>query len=281
MAKGIIEKIVREIYGSEGVDIAKSIDIIGDIAIIKSQDEAPIVKRLGEALLSNLKYIKVVLRQSSPVEGEYRLRRLEYVAGEDRRVTIHKEYGVKIKLDVENIYFTPRLSTERNRIANMVRDGEEVINMFAGAGPYTILMAKRRRIHVHSIDINPIAIDYHLENIYMNKVEDRVTLYRGDAGDMIEKHITSVADRVLMPLPEKALEYIKYALQGLKDSGWIHIYLHLPFRNSIRETLNKAVSLFLDNISGRAEVLGINARKVREVGPRLIQVCIDTYILKV
>ena len=282
MARRIIRELAAKIFKGESYRILNSIDIIGDIAIIKAEEiDEKALNIFGEALIKELKYIKTVLRQITPVSGEYRIRRFKYIAGEDKRETIYKEHGIRIKVDVEKVYFTPRLSTERKRIMEQVSQGESVCNMFAGAGPYTILIAKYRNPRiVHSIDINKYAIDYHLENNYLNKVEDKIILYRGDAAQMVEKYIVNKVDRVLMPLPEKALTYLEYALKALKDTGYIHIYLHVKYSQDWRESLVKASEIVRNTLTEKCKIISLTPHKVREVGPRTMQVCVDTYIKK-
>lgn len=282
MPRRLIRELAKRIFEEDSIRIVNSMDIIGDIAIIKAEDIDPEKLNLfGEKLLEELRYIKVVLRQTTPVEGEYRLRRFQHIAGEDRRETLYKEHGIKIKVDVERVYFTPRLSTERKRIMQLVKEGESICNMFAGAGPYSILIAKYRNPRIiHSIDINKYAIDYHLENNYLNKVEDKIVLYRGDAAKMIMKYIGGSVDRVLMPLPEKALDYLEYALEALRGEGYLHVYLHIPYEETWKEALIKGRETVIQSLEGRCYILEVNAHKVREVGPRLMQVCVDTRIRK-
>lgn len=282
MRRSYIRDVATELFGEGASRAITSLDIIGDIAIVKLPDEFLEKKyEFGERLLEKMPYIKVVLRQASPVKGEYRLRRLEYLAGERRKWTIHKEYGIKVKVDVEKVYFTPRLSTERWRVATLVKEGEVVVNMFAGVGPYSILIAKYSRpAHVHSIDINLTAIHYHIENVRLNGVEDKVTIYSGDAAKVIEEYLICSADRVLMPLPEKALSYLKYALKALNRRGWIHVYLHVPYKRDWREALVKGADAVKIAIPPGFELIEVRPNKVREVATRTLQVCVDAYVAR-
>jgi tRNA (guanine37-N1)-methyltransferase len=283
MGKSIVREVAAEIFGEEyAKEMIRSLDIIGDIVIVKIPEPMLDKRReFGEKLLERMSYIRVVLRQLTPVEGVYRTRLLEHIAGEDRKWTIYREHGIRIKVDVEKIYFSPRLSTERLRITNLVERGERLLNMFAGCGPYTILIAKHKDIEViHSIDINPVAIAYHLENIFLNKVKERVILYRGDSGEIVERYISGEVDRVLMPLPELAITYLKYALRALDEKGWIHIYLHTPYNRNWREALEKSVNMVKGKMPENWRIKEIEGHKVREVGTRLLQVCVDTYVVK-
>lgn len=280
----ILKEISEEIYEKDSEKIITSMDVIGDIAIVKIPEEILDERRykLAKEILSRLKNIKVVLRQRTPVEGLLRIRRFEYLAGERRTVTFYKEYGVVSKVDVEKTYFSPRLSKERKRISDLVEDGEVIINMFAGVGPYSLLIAKRHeKVLIHSIDINPYAIEFHLTNNILNKVEEKIVTYRGDAGYIITKYLTGSADRVLMPLPGLAIKYIPSALKALKKEGVIHAYLHIPYAKKEMEAVEKAEEIVKKEISRfNYKISSVEGLRVREIGPRVLQVCVDVYVKK-
>jgi len=262
----------------------RSLDIIGDIAVIEVKPEFNEIKHeIADKILKEVKYIKVVVEKKSPVSGEYRVMDLEWLAGERRFTTIHREYGCIFKLDISKVYFTPRLSTERMRIARMVRAGEVIVNMFAGIGTYSIIIAKRaleKPSKIYSIDINPHAYDYALENVKINKVEDIVIPILGDAKEVITSRLMEVADRVLMPYPELALKYLEYAIMALKDSGGIiHAYDFIKYmknedpRNKMKERYEEKLKEF--NVE--YEILDI--RRTGEVAPREYRMVIDIKIL--
>jgi len=115
-------------------------DVIGDIAVIDWFDG---ILAAARELLQTRRDVKVVLAAVSGVGGEYRLKDLVFVAGERRTETVHKEYGSRLQVDVASVYFSPRLATERHRIAELVQSSETVVDMFAGVGPFTILLAKK------------------------------------------------------------------------------------------------------------------------------------------
>ncbi len=272
--------IARKIYGEEAEYIIKSFDLIGDIAIIKIPHEILDERRyiFGEEIIKNFSYIKSVYRQKSKIEGLFRLRELEYLAGEERTETLYKEHGSRFLVDISKIYFTPRLSFERARIASLVSENEIVFNMFAGAGPFTILIAKKG-VLVHSADINPYAFEYHLANNILNKVEDKVVLYRGDSANIALRYLEGKVDRVIMPLPELALDYLKYALKTIVKRGWIHVYLHIPYKEKEDEANQKAIENVRKEIEDEGYLVkNIASRVVREVAKRTAQVCVDAYV---
>ena len=207
--------------------IYNSYDVIGDVAVIRLRDDvADKAEIIAEAIMETQSRVKTVLRQVSPVSDVYRIRRLEWVRGEKKTETKYKEFGCVFKVDLAKAYFSPRLSNERIRIARKIKEGEVIVNMFAGVGTYSIIIAKHSKPKkVYSIDINPEAVRYMKENIAINKVQETVIPIFGDAREVIEKHLKGKADRILMPLPERALEYLDCAVEALKPvEGWIHYY---------------------------------------------------------
>jgi len=260
------------------VNIYNSYDIIGDIAIIRLTEASKTYRQtIGEAIMSVHKNVKTVLAQTSPVHGDFRLRKLEYIAGEDKTVTVHIESGCLFSVDVEKCYFSPRLLYERMRIAKQVVPGEVVVNMFSGVGCFSLVIAKHSKAEkVYSIDVNPIAVRYMQENVRINRVYGKIIPILGDAKEVIEKKLLNVADRVLMPLPEKAFEYLPYALQALKKSGgWIHFYdfEHTDENGSPVEKVKLKVAEKFKSLAVTFEVPF--GRIVRTTGPNWHQIALD------
>jgi tRNA (guanine37-N1)-methyltransferase len=234
-------------------------------------------EKVAEAIMSVHKNVKTVFAQTSAVEGEFRLRRLECVAGERRTRTVHRESGCLFSVDVERCYFSPRLFYERMRVARLAQEGETVVNMFAGVGCFSIVMAKHAEVEkVYSIDVNPYAVEQMRENIRMNRLYGRVIPLLGEAKMIIEEKLRRVADRVLMPLPAKALEYLPFALLALKrNGGWVHYY---DFEHATKDedAVDKArmkVSERLRNVCASFEIPF--GRVVRATGPNWYQIVLD------
>lgn len=284
MTKGrLMKRIVAEVYGvEEARRFWKRIDIIGDIAIIRKPFDVDVdrLRPLAEAILEKLPYVRSVWATWSPVEGDYRLREFVHLAGEPRTETIYREHGCVFRVDIRRVYISPRLSYEHERIAKLVRPGEVVINMYAGAGLFSIIMAKHAEPKVvYSIDINPDAYRFMIENIRLNRVEDRVVAILGDASRIVPERLRGVADRILMPLPEKALEHLGAALAGLREGrGILHVYLHVDTPRGV-DPRRRAEELLLERLHGlgaQGHVLG--TRVVRTVGPRKSQVVVDVEV---
>jgi tRNA (guanine37-N1)-methyltransferase len=277
-----LKKRLRSLLSPEELTfIYNSYDIIGDIAIIRVTKRSRKHSRVvAETIMNVNKNVKTVLAQTSPVHGDFRLRKLEFVAGENKTATMHKESGCLFSVDVEKCYFSPRLLYERMRIAKQVGNGEVFVNMFAGVGSFSIIVAKHSKAErVYSIDVNPSAIQFMQENVRLNRVYGKVISIQGDAKKIIEKRLGRIADRVLMPLPKKALEYLPYALLSLKKAGgWIHYYAseHAKKKeNPIQKAKLKAAE--------KLESLGVAfkipfGRVVRTTGPNWYQIVLDIHV---
>jgi tRNA (guanine37-N1)-methyltransferase len=279
--KRLLREIAAEVYGEEKArKIWSRIDIIGDIAVIKKPFDIDIeeLKPLAEALIQRLPYVKSVWAASSPIEGEYRIRRFTHLAGEKRTTTLYREHGCVFKIDITRVYISPRLSTEHKRVAEQVRPGEVVVNMYAGAGLFSIIIARHAEPkRVYSIDINPYAYQLMVENVRLNKVEEVVIPMLGDAGKIVGKDIRNEADRVLMPLPELALQHLPNAVDALREGrGVVHVYLHVFAEKGV-DPRRKAVQLIEERLAeiGVKNYEFLLARVVRTVGPRKSQVVVD------
>lgn len=261
--------------------IYKSYDIVGDIAIIRvPEPQLRYSKLIAEAIMTIHKEVKSVWRQSSSVSGDFRLRKLEHILGKETTETCYREHGCVYKTDLKKAYFSPRLSYERMRIAGLIQKGETVVNMFAGVGCYSITIAKHSApMKVYSVDVNPSAFQYLRENIRLNRVEAVVVPLQGDAKEMIGMELQNVADRVLMPLPELAYDYLDYARLALKPAGgWIHYYSFEHAKKS-EDPVQKAEKHVLEKLGRLDDGFQVSrGRVVRTIGPRWFQVVLDIHV---
>jgi tRNA (guanine37-N1)-methyltransferase len=244
---------------------------IGDIALIDRNESEP--QLIAEALLRQNK-IKTVLQAETSVGGEYRTREVTIIAGEPRTETVYKENGCRYKLDIAEVYFTPRLSTERMRIAQQVKDGDFVVDMFAGVGPFSILIAKMNpNARVVTIDKNPVAIKYLRENVILNKVKN-VEVKEGDAREEVKG--LSGADHVIMNLPHSNIEFLEAVFPIIKNGGVVHFYAIAHEDDLFEGILEKIRELakFHD-----LEIQPTNKRVVRPYAPFQSNICIDFQVI--
>ena len=265
MLKKALADILTE---KETQELISAFDQIGNIIIVRIPDSLISKKKIiGETLLEQVKTSKSVFSQSSPVEGDYRTRTLEIIAGEDRAETEYKESGCTFIVDVEKAFFSPRLSTERERISNLISDNEIVINMFGGIGMFSILAAKKKSCTVYNIDINPIASKLCDENIRLNKLKGNIISLNGDAADIINKKLQNSADRVLMLLPERSDEFLDSAISCLKTNGILHYYSHIH-ADKKQDAAKLSEKHFLETSNIKSKIL--NSKICKTKAPEIV-----------
>ena len=210
--------------------------------------------------------------KNSAVKGTTRVRDLEFLAGVDDSVTIHKEHGARLKLDVREVYFSPRLATERKRVMESVKEGEKILDMFCGIGPFPIVIAKNKNVDITAVDINEAAIKYLNENIKLNKLKGNVQTYCGDVREVSNMFKTKF-DRIIMNLPGLAYTFLDVSVDLIEDGGIINYY---EFSDSY-ETGKKRLEDACEKAGKKVEI--INCRKVKSTSPGEWHMAIDGKIV--
>ncbi len=288
-----LEDLLVEKLPSDVLDIIpKSYDVIGKIAIVEfdrftelnQKTSIKYKNQVASAIMLLHKGLKSVYEKKSEIKGVYRLREFSILKGPDNPETIHKENKCLFKLNIKSTYFSPRLVYERNRIAtSQFTENENIIDMFAGVGPFSIQIAKNHPVNIHSFDINPAACIYLEENIRNNNVTDKVTAYNLDVKNLIDKEsmlgetLRNSVDRVIMNLPEKAVNYIDVACFLLKESGGIlHYYLFNEKTSAIEHAIQE-LEWKLDEENYHIVKI-ISSRKVKAYSPKMDLLSLDLYI---
>lgn len=266
---GLAEALGGVLTDGELDELRTSFDIIGDIAILMIPEG--LEEREGEiarALFRVHKNVRVVCKRVGAVEGDFRVRPLDIIAGPEVTVTTHKEHGCIYRLDLGEVFFTPRLATERERVAKQVKEGETIVDMFAGVGPFSILIAKSARPKkVYAVDLNVHAFEYLKKNIGLNHVEGLVEPILGDAKEVCKR---LRADRVIMNLPKHAFGFLPVAIRML-DKGVIHYYCF-----GSKEALPGIVEEVRATVEGEGKGFRlIGSRFVRQVGPSEWNLALD------
>jgi tRNA (guanine37-N1)-methyltransferase len=268
---------LREILAKKLTEKEKSVfrhgfDTIGDIAIIEIPPELKKKQKIiANAVLEHQPNIKVVLKKSGMHSGRYRTQKLVYVAGERRTLTVHRECGVQMKVDAGRVYFSPRLSAERLRIAQMIKPGEQVLVMFSGVAPYPLVFARNSKAEkIIGIELNPAAHKLAVENVAFNKLGHKILLFKGDVSKVVPK-LGQKFDRIVMPLPQTAEAFLGSALKAAKKGSVIHFYTFAP-EESLSDAEGKVLKACKSN--------GIRCKILRTVragqySPRKFRVCVD------
>ncbi len=216
-----------------------SYERLGELAII-DEDDPDRAEAVAEALWNADLPIASVLNRASKIKGEMRTRDWEVLRGSSTE-TVHREYGYEFALDVADVYFSPRLATERQRVVQQVDAGEQVFDMFAGVGPFVIPIADHGA-SVIGTDINESAIDFLRDNARRNGVEESVTGVVGDVRTVAEEY-ANWADRIVMNLPHTTDQFLDAAVTLARDRARIHYYdiqhesdPYSPGEEAIRDT---------------------------------------------
>lgn len=267
------ELLEGELTEEEIENLRTSFDTIGDVVILEIPDNLENKKQLiGDAALKFTKRKSIYMKKSA-IKGTTRVRDLEFLSGVDDSVTIHKEHGARLKLDVREVYFSPRLATERKRVMESVKDGERILDMFCGIGPFPIVIAKNKDVEITAVDINEAAIRYLDENIELNKLNGSIETYCGDVRE-VSKSFNSKFDRIIMNLPGLAYTFLDVAVDLIEEDGIINYYefsdSYEPGKKRLEDACREA---------GK-EVEIINTRKVKSTSPGEWHVAIDGKIKK-
>jgi tRNA (guanine37-N1)-methyltransferase len=257
-ARSDYRKRLKKSLGKGYDDATKSYDIIGDIALIDAKRGAT-ARKTARVIMDLNRNVKTVLSKGGPVSGRYRIRKYVYVAGEKKYDTIYNENGASFRIDVRRSFFSTRLAYERNRISELVKDGENVAVMFAGIGPFAIEIAKKHRnARVVAIELNRQAYGYMLENIKLNKVKN-VEARLGDVKRVAPQY-PGFADRIVMPLPKSAQDFLVPVLKMSKKRCVVHYY-----------AFGKNDTAFEDNELMLRNFFRMNGRRIRVVFRRVVR----------
>lgn len=267
IAEALKGKIPTELIKFQPV----AFDQIGSIAVVELKDEILEYKELiGKAIIEFNPSVSTVFRKSKAVSGVTRLRGLQLIAGLEEYETIHKEYGIKIFVNIRNIYFSPRLSTEHRRIAEQVKPDETVLDMFGAAAPFALHIASLQHAIIYTVDINEFANPIISQSINLNpKLKGKINIFTGDAKSISKQFIEEnlLFDRIIMNHPSGAKEFIHTADKLVKRGGVIHFYSFID----IEDHDNLCQKIIKQEIQGYVIT---DITKVRQYSPHEHHTCI-------
>ena len=270
------KEALTNVLTPEEFEIAKTAhDIVGSIGIIEIPESLVTKEQeIANALLQSNPNIETVVKKDSIHDGEFRIQQHKVLAGVDTTITEYHENGCRILMDINEVYFSSRLSTERKRIYEQIREGEEVLVMFSGAAPYCCVFAKNTKAkHVDGVEINPEGHTYGLENIKKNKITN-VNLYCGDVREVVPT-LNTIYDRIVMPLPKLAATFLDVALGVAKKGTIIHLYGFYhedEFDKAKQDALDQAKKV-------NKEIKILDVIRAGQNSPRTYRICIDIEVL--
>lgn len=260
----------------EEIDLlVRSYDVIGDIAVIIIAPELEHREQLiGEAILANNKNIKVVAKRDGLYSGEFRTIPLKIIGGENRKETIHREYGVNLIVNPETVYFSVRSGTERKRLADLITPGEDVLVLFSGIAPYPLVMsANSKAREIVGIEKNQQAHAYALQNLSCNKKIRNVCLYCGDVAEILPR-LGRTFDRIAMPLPKNGEVFLGLAVSALRPEGMLHFY-DMQHTDGFAESVGK---VHLACCQQHRLLRSAKVMKCGHCAPRTYRICVDAII---
>lgn len=215
------EKLAKA-TGMPAAKLPSGYQIIGDVMLLKLKVKSPKQKKkIADAVISLLPYVKTVC-EIKEVRGELREPSVSMLAG-NSTITVHKENDVLYKIDVSKIMFSKGNMSERKRLLEHVKDGETVIDMFAGIGYFSLPIAKFTQAReIIAIEKNPTAYNYLTDNITLNKINNIVAI-QGDC-KIAARSLHAKADRIVMGYFPGTEEFLAAALWMAKPGCTIHFH---------------------------------------------------------
>ena len=219
-----IKKSLTEEISLDLIDrIPNKWEKVGDVLTIKVPTELSIYKeKIGEKYAEVLN-CKTVMNDVGGITGIFRVPNFEIIYGSENTETIHKENGVRFKLDPQRVMFSSGNMDERIRMATVSNKNETVVDLFAGIGYFSLPMAVHSRPkRIFACEINPVSYDYLCKNIVINDVSSIVESLKGDSREVAPKN---VADRVIMGYIGGTGMFLSTAFECLRNhTGIIHYH---------------------------------------------------------
>uniref|UniRef100_A0A8C9XIE7 tRNA (guanine(37)-N1)-methyltransferase n=1 Tax=Sander lucioperca TaxID=283035 RepID=A0A8C9XIE7_SANLU len=214
---------VLEAVLPQGQDVTSGFSRVGHIAHMNLRDhQLPYKNLIGQVIMDKNPGVTCVVNKTNMIDSTYRNFKMEVLAGEENMVAKVKENGVTYEFDFSRVYWNPRLSTEHQRVVQLVKRGDTVFDMFAGVGPFAI-PAARSGANVLANDLNPESHRWLQHNCKLNKVEKKVRTFNLDGRAFIQGPVKQelpvllkgkASVHVVMNLPALALEFLD-AFRGL------------------------------------------------------------------
>jgi tRNA (guanine37-N1)-methyltransferase len=255
----------------------RAFDVLGNIAIINFSKKTSELekKRFAQRILKENKSVTTILEKVGKIKGRLRKPTTKYIAGEKTKEILYKENNCFFRFNINNTYFSPRLSNERKEISSLIKKNEEVFVMFAGVAPFSIVIAKNSQAKkVYSNEINRQANKYAELNIQLNKLKNKVELVNGDIKKAVNKFNKKV-DVIVMPRPQLKDTFLKEAFKISKKGTRIYYY---DFCN-VQEINNILEKIKQKAIENKKKIKILKTKNAGEIAPYKIRLRVDFKIL--
>ncbi|OJT04443.1 tRNA (guanine(37)-N1)-methyltransferase [Trametes pubescens] len=202
---------------------------VGHLAHLNLRPEyLPYKYVIGQVILDKSPTCRTVINKLDNIANQFRVFRMELLAGEPDYVVTQSENGCQFTFDFREVYWNSRLHTEHERIIANFKTEDVVADAFAGVGPFAIPAAKKG-CAVLANDLNPSSYKYLTQNISENKVRLRLLARQ------------AVADRVLQvgslvrPFCEDGRAFIRSAFNRAYDDPLPPVPPRKPSKAEVKE----------------------------------------------
>lgn len=262
----------------------RGFSLLGNLAVVNFafNTKTSEKKKIANEILKKNKSIKTVVEKSEIFKGRLRKMKTKHLAGEKNKEVLYKENGCSFRFNIDETYFSPRLSNERKEISSKIKKDSNVLVMFAGVAPFPIVLSKNSKAKkIYSNEINRKANQYAKLNIGRNKVKDKIELIPGDIKKVAKKIkrgldvkgnlVPLQFDVILMPRPQLKDSFLEQAFMLSKKGTEIYYYDFCK---------QDELGLIIDKIKSEAKkfkkkIKILNSKSAGELAPYKIRCRVD------
>ncbi len=257
----------------------RAYNILGNIAIVNFPDKYKgSKKKFAMNILKDNNAVSTVLEKSGKFSGRLRKMKTKHLAGKKTKEVLYRENGCEFRFNIDDTYFSPRLSNERKEIASKIKKGDEVLVMFAGVAPFSIVIAKNSKVgRVYSNEINKKANEYAKLNIERNHLKNKIELLPGDI-KRVSGRIKGKKkfDMIVMPRPQLKDTFLKEAF-ALSKTGTRVFYYDFCKQDETDMIIEKIAE---EAKKARKKIKILSVKKAGEIAPYKIRCRIDFILMK-
>ena len=272
---GFKQKLSRA-TGITDYKLPSSYQMVGHVLLLKLPKIRSLKQKqkIGRSIMTLLPNVKTVC-EIKEVKGEFREPVVVKLAG-NGTATIHKENDIFYKLDTEKIMFSKGNLNERKRLIGQVKENENIVDMFAGIGYFSLGLAKFTKAReILAIEKNPHAYRFLTENIQMNKVS-RINAIQGDC-TMAAMSFKDYADRIVMGYFPGTEKFLPYALFMARNGCVVH-YHNIYRINDVWGKPLEEIARACGKRKIKYEILA--KKKVKSYAPAVIHAVVDFKVTK-
>ena len=213
------------------------------------------------------------------ISGDFRESGANLVFGSDANVE-HIENGISYSFNVTKCMFSSGNISERIRISKIDCTGEDILDLYAGIGYYTLpLLVHSNCKHLHACEWNEEAANSLILNLDNNNVRNRCSVYIGDNKITIPpSSVIGNMDRVFLGLLPSSKEGWSLALSALKaEGGMIHLHGNSPGKKEYEwaQDVIEQLCIISNELGNNWKISLQHLEKVKWYSPHVRHVVLD------